>query len=305
MKIAKYSDAKGEAWGVVEVDEGTVRPLQGAFDEWAPAITSGGPDAAPLASKTVKLESVRLLAPLTPTTRVFGTGMNYRSHTETAGQSARAKAAPCFMVTLNAMVGPDEEMRYPDITNQFDYEIELVCVMGAEVSDPDAPLEALLGYTIGCDSSARDAGMPVGLPIDLFSMKGTDSTRPLGPWIVTRDELGGEAQPSVFMTTRINGEQRQHDTTGAMAWDIAACINWLNTRAALTTGDIIFTGTCGGTAVEDEMRSPGSGRFLQPGDALEFEIENIGVLRSTVGPKSPNHVGYPTSVADYAAAAAR
>jgi 2-keto-4-pentenoate hydratase/2-oxohepta-3-ene-1,7-dioic acid hydratase in catechol pathway len=200
------------------------------------------------------------------------------------------------------MIGPDEVMRYPDITNQFDYEIELVCVVGTSVRSPESAVQSLLGYTIGCDASARDAGMPPGLPIDLFSMKGTDGTRPLGPWIVTRDELGGDEQPGVFMTTRINGEQRQHDSTAAMAWDVKACVNWLNVRTGLTTGDIIFTGTCGGTAVEDEMRSPGTGRFLQPGDELEFEIEEIGILRSKVGPKSPNHVGYPTSIADFVAA---
>jgi len=104
------------------------------------------------------------------------------------------------------------------------------------------------------------------------------------------------------MTTRVNGEQRQHDTTAAMSWDVARCVNWLNARTALTTGDVIFTGTCGGTAVEGEMRNPGSGRFLQPGDALEFEIEGIGTLRSSVGPKSPNHVGYPTGIAESMAA---
>jgi 2-keto-4-pentenoate hydratase/2-oxohepta-3-ene-1,7-dioic acid hydratase in catechol pathway len=298
MKIARYRDANGEAWGVVDVDTGTVQPLVGSFDEWAPLITRGGPGAAPLADSTVPLSSVKLLAPLTRTTRVYGTGMNYRSHTEVAGSAAREGAAPTFLVALSAMIGPDEEISYPDVTNQFDYEIELVCVMGTPVEDSDAPTKAVLGYTIGCDSSARDAGMPVGMMVDLLSMKGNDRSRPLGPWIVTRDELGGDTSPSVFMTTRVNGEQRQHDTTAAMAWDVPRCVNWLNVRNSLTAGDIIFTGTCGGTAVESEMRERGSGRFLEPGDELELEIEGIGILRSTVGPRGPNHVGYPTEVYD-------
>jgi 2-keto-4-pentenoate hydratase/2-oxohepta-3-ene-1,7-dioic acid hydratase in catechol pathway len=296
MKIAKYRATDGEGWGVIDGE--TIRPFAGPFEEWAPAITVDGPGAAPLGRAAIPMSSVKLLAPVTSTTRVLGTGINYRSHTEIAGGPTRANAAPCFMVPLEAVIGPDEEMRYPDVTNQFDYEIELVCEIGAPVRDPDHAPQSILGYTIGCDTSARDAGMPPGLPTDLFTMKGMDGTRPLGPWIVTRDELGGDLQPKVYMTTRINGEQRQHDTTAGMSWDVARCVNWLNTRTALKPGDIITTGTCGGTAVEDEMREPGTGRFLQPGDQLEFEIEGIGVLRSRVGAKSPNHVGYPTTVAD-------
>ena len=302
MKIARYRDASGEGWGAVDTEAGTITPLVGSFDERAPAITRNGPSAAPLAATTIPLASVKLLAPLTPTTRVYGTGMNYRSHTDTAGSAARAAAAPTFMVSLSAMIDPDDEIAYPDLTNQLDYEIELVCVMGTTVDDLSNPTKAVLGYAIGCDTSARDAGMPVGLPLDLLSMKGNDRTRPLGPWITTRDEMGGDAKPEVFMTTRINGEQRQHDTTAAMSWDVPRCVEWLNRRNALQTGDIVFTGTCGGTAVEDEMRNPGAGRFLEPGDEIEFEIEGIGTMRNTVGPRSATHVGYPTSVADAVAA---
>jgi 2-keto-4-pentenoate hydratase/2-oxohepta-3-ene-1,7-dioic acid hydratase in catechol pathway len=296
MKIARFHGDQGEAWGVVDGE--TIRPLIGTFADWAPKIAADGPQAASLGDSTIPLSSVRLLAPVTPTTRVFGTGINYRSHTDIAGAPIRANAAPCFMVPLEAVIGPDDEIRYPDITNQFDYEIELVCVMGGPVRDSDHAFQAVLGYTIGSDTSARDAGMPPGLPTDLFTMKGMDGTRPLGPWIVTRDEFGGDVQPAVYMTTTINGERRQHDTTASMAWDVPRCVNWLNARTALKPGDLVTTGTCGGTAVENEMREPGTGRFLQPGDEIEFAIEGIGVLRNTVGKKSPNHVGYPTTVAD-------
>src|SRR5271156_2938267 len=128
MKIARYRDAGGEGWASIVED--AVYPLVGSFEDWVPAITRDGPDAAPVSSSAVSLTSVKLLAPIAPTTRVFGTGINYRSHTDIAGQPNRANAAPCFMVPLSAMIGPDEQMRYPDIRNQFDYEIELVCVMG-------------------------------------------------------------------------------------------------------------------------------------------------------------------------------
>lgn len=297
MYIARYRDSTGERWGVVNMDTGTICALRGDFQNWAPLITHES-RLAPLTDSVTDLSTVTLLAPITSASRVYGTGMNFRSHTEMSTTPERAQAAPVFMLPLSAMIGPGEEIRYPDITNQLDYEIEIVAIIGAPVNEPSRALRSVLGYTIGCDTSARDVGMPVGLPVDFFSMKGLDSTRPLGPWIVTRDEFGSDSQPAARMTTRVNGEVRQNDTTAAMVWSVERCVSWVNARNALQPGDLIFTGTCGGTAVESEIREPGTGHFLEPGDEIEFEIEGIGILRSRVGPKSPNHVGFPTSITD-------
>jgi 2-keto-4-pentenoate hydratase/2-oxohepta-3-ene-1,7-dioic acid hydratase in catechol pathway len=136
--------------------------------------------------------------------------------------------------------------------------------------------------------------MPANATVDFYSMKGLDATKPLGPWIVTRDEFG-DGQPDLMMTMRVNGEVRQHESTTGMTWGVKRCLGWVNKRSALHAGDQVWFGTPGGVAFEAEMRQPGTGRFLNPGDELEFEIAGIGVLRNRVGPKGPNHEGFPWS----------
>jgi 2-keto-4-pentenoate hydratase/2-oxohepta-3-ene-1,7-dioic acid hydratase in catechol pathway len=291
MKLVRYEASGGESWGAIDGD--VVRPLQGTFEEWAGRILADGADAAPLAKKSVPLSDVKLLAPVAPTTRVLAVGVNYVSHVQEASAEKRQDTTLCFTVPLESFIGPDEEIAYPDITNKLDWEVELVAVMGGPLKEGSPAIASVLGYTIGNDTSARDAGMPTGLPPDFYSMKGLDGTKPIGPWIVTRDELGGDAQPDLMMTTRVNGEVRQHDSTANMTWGVERCLAWINKRTVLRAGDIVMTGTCGGTAIEGEMANPGSDPYLHEGDEMELEIEGIGVLRNKVGFKSPNHEGYP------------
>jgi 2-keto-4-pentenoate hydratase/2-oxohepta-3-ene-1,7-dioic acid hydratase in catechol pathway len=135
----------------------------------------------------------------------------------------------------------------------------------------------VLGYTVGNDVSARDAQSSIG-GLDLFTMKALDRSTPVGPWIATIDEFGGPAQPDVELRLRVNGEERQRDRTSNMLFGLDEVLAYVDARTSLAAGDLVFTGTTSGVGAED-------GRYLEPGDVIEAEIERIGVLRNSVGPR--------------------
>jgi 2-keto-4-pentenoate hydratase/2-oxohepta-3-ene-1,7-dioic acid hydratase in catechol pathway len=110
-------------------------------------------------------------------------------------------------------------------------------------------------------------------------MKAQDATTPVGPWIVTPDELGGPGQPELAISLRVDGEERQHDVTSQMIFSVAEILVYLDDRVALRPGDLVFTGTTYGVGLED-------GRLLEPGSVVESEVQDVGVLRNVVGPRS-------------------
>lgn len=279
MKIARFRHRGTDSWGVVDTGSQTISPIGGTIAEWAPAVTSQDADVAiPTSGTPLALAEVRLLAPIEPTATIFGVGLNYWSHLEKLGQTERPSSTLGFVKPRAAIIGPDDQLDYPGITNQLDFEIELVAVVGQPLSRSfPQPTRGLLGYTVGNDVSARDTPSPLGGP-DLFSMKGLNRATPLGPWIVTKDEVGGAGQIDVEITLRVNGEARQRDRTKNMIWSIDECLDYVLARTDLHPGDVLFTGTTDGVAAED-------GRWLQPGDVMESEIEGIGVIRNVIGPR--------------------
>jgi 2-keto-4-pentenoate hydratase/2-oxohepta-3-ene-1,7-dioic acid hydratase in catechol pathway len=277
MKLARFRHGDTVGWGVVDTTARTISPIAGTIAEWGPAITKGAGELS-TDGKQLALDDVRLLAPIEPTATIFGVGLNYWTHLEKLGQTERPASTLGFVKPRAAIIGPDDELRYPRITKQLDYEIELVAVVGTDqINTSEQPTSAVLGYTVGNDVSARDTPSPIGGP-DLYSMKGLDRATPLGPWIVTKDELGGAGALDLEITLRVNGETRQRDRTKKMIWSIDECIDYVRTRTSLAPGDVVFTGTTDGVAAED-------GRWLQPGDVVESEIEGIGIIRNTVGPR--------------------
>jgi 2-keto-4-pentenoate hydratase/2-oxohepta-3-ene-1,7-dioic acid hydratase in catechol pathway len=277
MKLARFRHSGTERWGVVDTDRQVISPVDGAFAQWAPELTSGAGELT-TAGDPLPLDQVQLLAPIERTATVFGVGLNYWSHLEKLGQTQRPASTMGFVKPRAAIIGPDAEIKYPSTTSELDFEIELVAVVGNdEINVADRPTVAVLGYTVGNDTSARDAKSPVG-GLDLYSMKGLDRATPLGPWIVTKDEVGGAGQPDIEITLRVNGETRQRDRTKNMLWNIDECLDYVRTRTSLAPGDVVFTGTTDGVAAED-------GRWLQPGDVVESEIEGIGTIRNVVGPR--------------------
>lgn len=268
MRIGRFASPDNAwFWGLIDSDGEAVQPIAGGIGSWAEIAAAEDHRRLPFTGGKEPMSRYRLLDPVDPGGRVFGVGANYRSHLEKLGVNEPPPHPTAFMKPNSALVGPGAEIRYPPTTAQLDYEVELVVVMAG-------PGSALLGYTIGNDVSARDAKGLGGL--DLFGMKSLDATSPVGPWIVTPAELDVVGQPELNIALLVNGMQRQRDNTSAMVWSIAEILDYLNERVALRCADVVFTGTTAGVGLED-------GRFLEPGDIVEAEIEGIGILRNTVG----------------------
>jgi len=168
-----------------------------------------------------------------------------------------------------ATCGPDSEIPYPQGTRELDYELEVAAVIGAE--------GALGGFTIMNDWSARDlqrAEMRVGLG----PSKGKDFATSLGPVVVTPDELDGSGGE---MVARVNGEERSRGNLADMHHSWAAIVAHAARNTHLLPGDVLGSGTVGTGCILEA----GDNRWLEPGDVVELEVEGIGVLRNTVGPR--------------------
>lgn len=278
MKIARIEDWEGKrSWAALDDAGHSLRRIMAPFDEWARAFHERGPDALDLASRVEALSEVRLLAPVDERARIFGVGLNYLTHLTRLGRTKPPPHTIGYIKPQSAIVGPGDKIAYPPVTSQLDFEIELVAVVARPLGEEAQASACLLGYTIGNDISARDAGKKLGV-LDVFTQKALDRTAPIGPWITTLDEFGGAGQPQIDMVLLVNGEERQRDNTASMLFPIDEILNFVDARISLRTGDLLFTGSTAGVGLED-------GRFLQPGDLLEGTIERIGTLSNRIDEK--------------------
>ena len=279
MKLARCTNGGAPFWAVVDPAADTARPIEGGVADWGPAVTRGRGEAA-LAFKgaAVPLSSLRLLPPCENTSKVVIAGANYSKHLVEFGVSAPAQPI-AFLKAYGALIGANDEICYPPLTEELDYECELVVVIGDETIDLADPLASVLGYTAGNDVSARDLQRsgPAGIGMDLFAAKSQDRATPVGPWIVTRDEFAA-GSPALRLSTTINGEVRQDGTTADMTWNVLELIRFVQQRVSFGVGDLLFTGTPEGVG-------QGAGRYLNSGDVVEVELEGIGRLRNVIGPK--------------------
>lgn len=227
------------------------------------------------------LADVRLMAPIPrPSKNVFCVGRNYKAHIE-EGARARGRevvfpAVPeFFSKPPTAVVGDRADIRFNNSQmRQLDYEVELAIIIGRTARDipVSVALDAIFGYTIVNDVTARDLQVSHG---QWFKGKSLDSSCPMGPWIVTRDEFGDPSGHRISL--RVNGEIRQNSNTSDMLFDCAAIVASLSEGLTLEPGDIIATGTPSGVALGMSPQV-----WLKPGDRLEAEVEGIGILHNTV-----------------------
>jgi 2-keto-4-pentenoate hydratase/2-oxohepta-3-ene-1,7-dioic acid hydratase in catechol pathway len=273
MRVARVEVAGKAFWALLEAETHRLRPINAPFADWAGLPGELALEALDLGPQRLPLSTVRLLAPLEPGGRVFGVGLNYLSHLKRLGSDAPAHPL-AYMKPESALVGANDEIDYPPLTRQLDYEVELVAVVGRPLRDEPHASDCLLGYTVGNDISARDAGKQIGR-LDLLTQKAMDRTTPAGPWIVTPQELAVAGQPALDMRLCVNGELRQQDNTRQMIFPLDELLNYLDARIRLRPGDLVFTGSSHGVGLE-------SGRFLRPGDLVEAEIKGIGRLRNTI-----------------------
>lgn len=295
MRLATYQTPAGARAAVVAADD-TLVPVAGLIAGGPTdmlGVIDAGPglwdrlrQAAAAARGGTPVRSAKLLAPIPRVRRnVLCVGWNYVEHFE-EGKELRGAGAPqqmpdhptFFTKQPNAVVGHGDTVWYSaPVSQQLDWEVELAVVIGAggrDIPESDA-MRYVFGYTVGNDVSVRDVQRDWHGG-QWFKGKSFDTSCPLGPWIVTADEIGDPQD--LRLQLRVNGVVKQDSSTRYMYFTIPRILAELSAGMALEPGDVIMTGTPPGVGA---ARKPPE--FLQVGDVMEAEVERIGVLRNPIG----------------------
>jgi 2-keto-4-pentenoate hydratase/2-oxohepta-3-ene-1,7-dioic acid hydratase in catechol pathway len=254
MRIVRFEREGRSGYGILEGEQISVlwgTPYSGSFKN--------------ITGEVMSLPEVRLLAPCEPT-KIVGVGLNYRDHAAEFGHPLPEEPL-LFLKPSTVVIGPDEDIVYPAMSRQVDYEAELAVVMGRtcrQVKSEDFR-DYVLGYTAINDVTARDLQKKDG---QFTRSKSFDTFAPLGPWIETAildpDNLAVEAF--------LNGERRQRSSTRNLVFSVGALVSFISRIMTLLPGDVIATGTPSGVGP------------MQPGDVVEIRVEGVGTLRNRVVP---------------------
>ncbi|MFE6499404.1 fumarylacetoacetate hydrolase family protein [Kitasatospora sp. NPDC057738] len=281
MKLLRVGPAGAER-PVVLGEDGTAYDLSGRARDLDGAFLAGL-DPAALAREAasgllpvVDLDGLRVGAPVARPGKVVGIGLNYRDHAAEAGAAIPAEPV-IFLKPSSTVIGPYDEVLVPRGGEKTDYEAELAVVIGRTARYLDSHAEAagvIAGYTIANDVTERAFQFERGGQWD--KGKSAETFTPLGPWLVTADEV---ADPQA-LTLRlwVNGEQRQHGSTAEMVFPVLELVRYASRFMVLEPGDVIITGTPAGVT----LGRPGT-PFLAPGDVVEIEIDGLGRQRQVLG----------------------
>ena len=268
MKLAQFNTDSGLRLGVVQKDELFPLTFSGDFHAW---LSAGRPLEA--TNSSLPLNSVNLAAPVNRPGKIIAIGLNYADHAA-EGNIEKPKEPLIFAKFPNTIIGPDTNITWSaEITEKVDFEAELAVVIGktAVNCDPKNALKKVFGYTCGNDVSARD--LQFG-DKQWVRGKSLDSFCPIGPWIVTTDEI--KDPQTLAISSRLNGQVMQKSNTSNMIFPVAELVSYLSRHFALEPGDIIMTGTPSGVGV---FREPPI--FMQQNDFIEIEIAGIGTLKNS------------------------
>ncbi len=302
MKLVTYSNDKAVSCGIL-----TGSAILDIPSAWrapnAPRsvieILRRGPDClakvaglSASATELIPLDSVRLLAPVQRPGKVLALAGNYAEHIKEAGmklglsESPRLTTVPRpFLMPSTAVAGPNDTIPWPSYSQTIDYELELAVVIGraAKRIRPDDALAYVAGYTIANDVSARTVTFAEGRarrPWDEFydwlNGKWADAFCPMGPYLLTADEIGDPQ--NLEMTLAVNGRTRQKANSSQMIHPVCDVVSFLSHLMTLEPGDIIATGTPSGVGMA-------TGEFLTAGDRIDASIQLLGTLSNTLGPK--------------------
>lgn len=266
--------------------DGALADLSGEFGDMI-ALIAGGESALHVAlalrdatETLIPFDAVKILAPIPRPGKIFCSGLNYKSHV-TENPNAKFLDDPNFFIKLpQAVIGPGEAIRIPDFPSvdkmdlKVDYEVELAVIIGKEIyrPTPDEAMNAVFGYTILHDVSARtiqfkDNNEDMGKNFDTFA--------PLGPCIVTKDEIPDPSK--LRLRSFVNNQRMQDGSNEDWRFDLPRLLAWFSLGITLNPGDVITTGTPAGIGF---FRSPQV--FLKPGDVCRLEIDGIGALENPV-----------------------
>jgi 2-keto-4-pentenoate hydratase/2-oxohepta-3-ene-1,7-dioic acid hydratase in catechol pathway len=295
MRLATFDAGRGPRVGFVSADD-TLVPLADvvpdAPEDMLGVIAAGDGlqarmrDVASRAQGGAKIAAVRLLAPIPrPRRNVFCVGWNYSEHFAEGARMREQQGSPgqpeapeypaLFSKNPATVTGPDSPVWYPaPHSQQLDWEVELAVIVGRGGRDiaEERAMEHVFGYTCANDVSVRDVQRRHGG--QWMKGKNFDSHLPMGPWIVSADELDPGA---LHVRTRVNGVTKQDSNTKFMVFKIPRLIRELSAGCELEPGDVVITGTPEGVGF---ARKPPE--YLKIGDTVEVEIEGIGILRNSV-----------------------
>ena len=272
MKLIAFGSLAGARIGEVAGD--VVRDLGPVDDFYADPVAALHRPVQP----AVPLEGLVQVPPVPGTARIFCVGINYRSHV-LEGQAAgfEEPAAPVIFGRWSSTLVADGDPVPVPPNEGLDWEAELAVVIGSSTwcATEDEAAGSVFGYTAFNDLTARKKQTDT---TQWTLGKNADRSGPIGPVLVTADEVG--STPALDISTRVNGEVRQHANTSELLHSIPRVIAYISDTVTLLPGDVIATGTMAGVGAG--MAPP---QYLQPGDVVEVEIESIGVLRTPiVGP---------------------
>ncbi len=267
MKLAQFKTGSGLRLGIVQGDELFPLTYSGDFHAW---LVAGRPLAA--SNSSLPLNSVNLAAPVNRPGKIIAIGLNYADHAA-EGNIENPKEPLIFAKFPSSINGPGNDITWAaQITKKVDFEAELAVIIGEKSVNcaPDIAMTKVFGYTCGNDVSARD--LQFG-DKQWIRGKSLDSFCPIGPWIVTSDEI--KDPQTLSICSRLNGQIMQQSNTANMIFPVAKLVSYLSRHFTLEPGDIIMTGTPSGVGV---FREPPI--FMQNGDTIEIEIAGIGTLKN-------------------------
>lgn len=277
MKLVRYGKPGKEKPGLIDAD-GTLRDLSAVAPDIGPEQLS--PKGL---ARLARLEPQRLPAvrgtprfgpPLTGTTKFVAIGLNYSDHAAETGSPVPNEPI-VFQKTLSSIAGPDDDIMLPKGSTKTDWEVELGIVIGSRaryVSKKDA-LAHVAGYLLVNDVSEREYQLERNGTWD--KGKGCDTFGPIGPWILTADEVANPQRLAMWLD--VNGERRQRGNTRTMIFDCATLVSYVSRFMTLLPGDLITTGTPPGVGMG--MKPP---RYLKPGDVVTAGIEGLGTQTQRV-----------------------
>jgi acylpyruvate hydrolase len=274
MRIGRVRAATGPVMVVVEGDDVFEARAGGReFDDLPDLLLAVEGDLTRIESgaRFGAINQTEMLAPVARPRKIIGIGLNYRGHAAELGVPP-PPAPPLFPKWDNAIAGPYDDITMPAASAMLDYESELAFIIGRRCRDVLAgdAASVLFGFTCANDLSARDLQNQTG---QWSAGKIFDAACPLGPWIVTADELG--PSPDLAIRGRLDGELVQDSRTSDLIYPVPELIAFLTRILTLEPGDVVLTGTPAGVGMG---RVPP--RYLRPGETYEVEIEGIGTLRN-------------------------
>lgn len=272
MKLVRYGKPGKEKPGLIDA-EGRLRDLSAVVDDIGPAQIS--PAGLKKLAK-VKIDKLPLVrgkprfgVPFSGATKFVAIGLNYSDHAAETGNPV-PKEPIVFHKTLSSMQGPDDDVMLPKGSVKTDWEVELGIVIGtrARYVSKKAALDHVAGYVLINDVSEREWQMERGPTWD--KGKGFDTFGPVGPWLVTADEVGNPQKLDMWLD--VNGESRQRGNTKTMVFDCATLVSYVSSIFTLNPGDVITTGTPPGVAAGMKPKPV----FLKAGDVVTLGIQGLG-----------------------------